>query len=218
MKKTGKSDLEILNKLAVVVDLAFLRDQLNSYKNPVKKIHDLIERKYLYLLRRGLYLNLKSEAFKKSEVEAWAQAMYAPSYISCEWALQHYGLLTDRVETVTSVCLRKTVKFKTPVGSFSFEHLAKKRYPIGYKLEKSFFIARPEKALLDYINLRIGKVKWTSSEDIAEFLQDDVRLKTKALINMVVLEELAEHIPYYHRNSNEARVLKYLIFLKRKSK
>ncbi len=218
MKKTGKNDLETLNKLNVIVDLTLLRDQFKHYKNPVKKIHDLIERKYLYLLRRGLYVNIKSEVLKLSEVETWAQKIYSPSYISCEWALQYYGLLTDRVTTITSVCLLKSVKFKSPVGNFSFDHLAKKRYPVGYKLERNFFIARPEKALLDYINLRVGKVKWSSSEDIAEFLEEDVRLKTKALIKMVLLEDLEENISYYHRNSNEARVLKYLIALKRKSK
>lgn len=89
---------------------------------------------------------------------------------------------------------------------------------LGYKLEQSFFIARPEKALLDYINLRIGKVQWSSSKDIAEFLEEDVRLKIKALVKLVLLKDLEEHISYYHRNSNEARVLKYLISLKRKSK
>lgn len=218
MKKTGETDLEILNKLNVVLDLALLRDQFGHYKNPVKKIHDLIGRKYLYLLRRGLYLNLKSEAFKMSQVETWAQAMYSPSYISCEWALQHYGLLIDRVTTITSVCLLKSAKFNTPVGNFTFEHITKKRYPIGYKLEQSFFIARPEKALLDYINLRIGKVQWSSAKDITEFLEEDIRLKTKAFVKLVLLEDLEEHIPYYHRNSNEARVLKYFISLKRKSK
>lgn len=217
MIKTGKNDLEILNKLDVVLDLTLLRHQFKDYKNPVKKIHDLIERKYLYLLRRGLYLNLKSENLKLSQVETWAQAMYAPSYISCEWALQHYGLLTDRVTVVTSVCLLKSVKFQTPMGHFTFEHITKKRYPIGYYLEKNYLIARPEKALLDYINLRVDKVKWSSTDDIAEFLEEDIRLKTKTLVKMVSLEDLKEHISYYHRNSNEARVLKYLISLKRKS-
>lgn len=218
MKKTGKNDLEILNKLDVVVDLTLLRDQFGHYKNPVKKIHDLIERKSLHLLRRGQYLNLKSEALKLSQVETWAQQMYSPSYISCEWALQYYGLLTDRVTTITSVCLLKTVKFKTPVGNFSFEHIHKKRYPVGYKLEKTFFIARAEKALLDFINLRVNKVKWSSAEDIAEFLEDDLRLKTKALIKMASLKDLEEHISFYNRNSKEARVLKYLISLKKKAK
>lgn len=201
----------------MVVDLVLLRDQFNNYKNPVKKIHDLIEHKYLYLLRRGLYLNLKSEALKLSAVETWAQGMYSPSYISCEWALQHYGLLTDRVTTITSVCLLKTVKFQTPVGNFSFEHISQKRYPVGYRLEKNFFIARPEKALLDYINLRIDKIKWSNTDDIAEFLDEDVRLKTKNLIKMVLLKDLEECCPYYHRNSNEYRVLRYLMKLYRKS-
>ncbi len=161
-----------------------LRDQLSFYKNPVKKIHDLIECKNLYLIRRGLYFNLKSEALKMSQLEIWAQKIYSPSYISCEWALQYYGLLTDRVMVITSVCLLKSVNYKTPVRSFSFEHITKKRYPVGYRLEKSFFIARSEKALLDYINLRIDQVKWSSSNDIAEFLEDDVRLKTRALVKM----------------------------------
>lgn len=216
MKKTGKNNLEILNQLGVVLDLPLLKDQLKAYKNPIKKIHDLTKQKYLHLLKRGLYLNLKSNLMNKSEVEVWAQAMYSPSYISCEWALQHYGLFTDRVTTITSVCLLKSAKFKTPLGSFTFEHLTKKRYTVGFLLKDNYFIARPEKALLDYINLRIKNVNWSKSEDIRDFLEEDVRLKTKTLIKLSQLEDMQELISYYHRNSNEARVLKYLISLKKK--
>ncbi len=54
MKKTGDSDLEILNKLDVVVDLTLLRDKFKHYKNPVKKIHDLIERNHYTFCVAGI--------------------------------------------------------------------------------------------------------------------------------------------------------------------
>lgn len=215
-KKSKKQpDIEILNALPIQVDVLLLKDQFSMYKNPQKKIFDLTQKEYLYPIKRGRYFNLKSEDLKKTQLESMANVLYFPSYVSAEWALQYYGLLMDRVHTVTSVTTRRTAQFKTPMGIFSFEHINKRRYPCGYVMqtsaEKSFLIARPEKALLDFINLRVKKISWKTKTDIFKFLVEDFRIDLKSLFNLVKNEELRELLPYYHRNSKEARLLKWLI-------
>jgi hypothetical protein len=60
-----------------------------------------------------------------------ANPLYGPSYISLEYALSYYGLIPERVESITSVTTKRSKKFITPLGSFSYEHIPLKAYPIG---------------------------------------------------------------------------------------
>jgi hypothetical protein len=215
-KKVQKlSDIEILAKLPVKADLTLLKDRFAGYRYPTKKISDLVQKEFLFPLQRASYLNLKSEELKALSLESVANGLLFPSYVSAEWALQFYGLMTDRVHTITSVTPLRPKTFKTPLGNFSFEHLKKDRYPLGYKEAtsqgKSFFLARPEKALVDYINLRVGEVSWRSAEDIAEFFEDDLRIHVEKLLDLIRTEDVQEILPGYHRNSKEARALKWLL-------
>ena len=216
MQKKSKytSDFEILNALPAQVGALLLKDCFSYYKKPQKKIFDLMQKGYLFSIKKGHYLNLKSKEIKTAKLECLGNMLYFPSYVSAEWALQYYGLLTDRVYTVTSVTTRRSANFNTPMGVFSFEHIYKRRYPYGYFIEtsqeQSFFIARPDKALLDYINLRIKKINWKSKEEILAFLIEDLRLNLDAFLKLIKIEELDELLPHYHRNSKEARLLKWL--------
>lgn len=219
-KKSIPSDLEILDQLPLKVDLLLLSDRFSHYKSVRKKIFDLTKKGYLELLSRGHYLNLKSSQARNTSPESIANALYFPSYVSSEWALQFYGLLTDRVYTVTSVTSRKSAYFKTKLGNFAFDHIQKNRYPIGYVLEpeNGFLIARPEKALLDYLKLRGHDMTWRSPAEMELYFEDDLRVDLQSLLGQVKPEHLKELIPYYHRNSKEARLLKWLLARKGKNK
>ncbi len=223
-KKCNKlSDIEVLEMLPVRVDLLLLKDQFSNHKNPRKKIFDLKSKGYLQLIKRGQYFNLRSKELKSVPYETIANSIYYPSYVSLEWALQFYSLILERVTSITSVTTRKSQEFKTPFGYFSFEHLKKSRYPVGYILKQldsssSFFIARPEKALMDYIGLRGRDLKLNGAQDIFNFLNDDLRLNIKNFFKIVSLKDLKELLPLYHRNSKEYRILKWLISQIRNSK
>ena len=211
-EKSISTDLTILEQLPPVVDLLFLADRFNHYKNPRKKVFDLTRKGYLELVRNGHYLNLKSQNFKQVPLEKIANALYFPSYISAEWALQYYGLLTERVYTITSVTPRKSINFKTSLGNFEFNHLHKHRYAFGYEvLENDFMIARPEKALIDYLNLRGHFKHWTSCQDLEEFLTEDLRIHFSSFLDQITADHLQEILPHYHRNSKEARTLKWIL-------
>lgn len=133
-----------------------------------------------------------------------------------EWALQHYGLIMDRVNTVTSVTLKRSKDFETPYSPFSFKHVQRNRYPTGYVTKTnnagdSFLIARPEKALVDYVNIKAKNLKISTAADIEEFLENDLRLDLKEFLKIVTINDLTEILPFYHRNSKEHRILKWLI-------
>jgi hypothetical protein len=209
--KCESSDLAILEQLPNVVDLRLLIDRFKHYQQPRKKVFDLSKKSHLELVRNGLYLNLKARDFKLSPVESIANALYFPSYVSSEWALQYYGVLSDRVFTITSVTSRKSVSFKTSLGLFEFKHLHTHRYPFGFEMSASgdFFIARPEKALLDYLNLRDHEMNWRSQYEMEEYLSENVRLDLPTFLNQIDAAKLRESLPWYHRNSNESRILKW---------
>lgn len=90
-----------------------------------------------------------------------ANQLYGPSYVSLGWALNYYGLIPERVHDITSVTSRKTMKLANEVGTFVYQHVKPGAYR-GFNMAKTengldFFIAEPEKAILDFIYLNLGK-------------------------------------------------------------
>ncbi len=129
-----------------------LRDDFNpamlvNLKNWMNKGH-------LVMLRRGLYLlaDLKNEV----DVMVFAGKLYSPSYISLETALSFYGIIPEAVFTTTSVTTRKTKKFQTPLGYFSYQKIKKEAFG-GFEAKMqngiSYKLALPEKALVDFFYL-----------------------------------------------------------------
>jgi predicted transcriptional regulator of viral defense system len=101
-------------------------------------------------VRNGLYA-LRAEP---PQEEAVANRLYAPSYISFEYALSHYGIIPESVYTITSATTRITREFVVNNKSFTYSHIKKQVYR-GYRTEKmggtTVLIAEPEKALVDYL-------------------------------------------------------------------
>lgn len=101
-------------------------------------------------LKKGMYA-LKTDFPSEEEI---ANALYKPSYISFEYALAYYGVLPEMPYSVTCATTKPTRVFTTASLSFGY-YTIKKRAFTGYSLvtsdTKSFCIADPEKALVDYL-------------------------------------------------------------------
>ncbi len=134
-------------ELRLVLGDKFTKTMLVNLKNWVKK-------GYLIMLRRGLYLT--AEETLKNDSLVFATKIYPPSYVSLEMALSFYGIIPEAVFSTTSVTTRKTKKFKTPQGNFSYQKIKKEAFG-GYETKKagkiSFNLALPEKALVDFFYL-----------------------------------------------------------------
>jgi len=107
-------------------------------------------------LRNGFYLF--PEYKTRSGFEFYvANKIYRPSYISLHSALAFYGMIPESVVQITSVTSRKTASFSNSVGEFSYKTV-KPDLMFGYDVKPiveghSFFLAKPEKALIDLLYL-----------------------------------------------------------------
>lgn len=113
--------------------------------------------KILTRLKKGIYA-LKTDLPGEKEI---ANRLYKPSYLSFEYALSYYNILPEMPYIVTSATTKPTRTFTTDSKTFIFLKIKKNAYT-GYVLikeeEKSFLIATPEKALVDYLYfVAIGK-------------------------------------------------------------
>jgi predicted transcriptional regulator of viral defense system len=114
----------------------------------------------LYQLRRGLYA--LAPPFQKVKPHPFlvANRMVRGSYVSCQSALAHYGLIPEHVPVTTSVTTARTARWDTALGSYEFRHV-KTDLLRGYRLTElgpgqRAFVASPEKALLDLVYLQAG--------------------------------------------------------------
>lgn len=101
-------------------------------------------------IRNGLY----ALRVDPPQEEAVANKLYAPSYISFEYALARYGIIPESVYAITSATTRTTREFIVNNKSFTYSHIKKQAYR-GYRTEKiggiTVLIAEPEKAFMDYL-------------------------------------------------------------------
>ena len=172
--------IELKKKIpAKYFDYQKLKVAIVGQANERRFIGQLIRKGHIVRVKKGLYVWGELLDFSGYSKKILANLVYGPSYISLETALSFYGLIPERVETVTSVTLKKNNLFKTPIGSFEYIHLYKGVYATGVNLHhinhaETCLIASPEKALLDYIALRMRRV--TSDITLSQLLTEDLRI------------------------------------------
>jgi predicted transcriptional regulator of viral defense system len=161
-------------------DYALLKGALSEYAGVRQKINELLKSGVIVRVKKGLYVF--GPAYNNAMVckEVLANLIYGPSCISLEYALSYYGLIPERVETITSVTPKRDKEFNTPLGQFSYRYLGIEKYPHGIEQvwidsKHPVLIASPEKALCDYVVL--NKVTGiTGSGTAREFLESDLRI------------------------------------------
>ncbi len=142
-----KKLLSLNKKIFSLLDLKKLLS-ISSDNTTYKTLEKLVTKEIVIRLKNGIYAcNLAMP----NEFEI-AQHLSAPSYISCETALNFYGILSQFPYTITSVTLKKSQKFNVLQKEYDFAHIQKNLF-WGYYKEDNFLIASPEKALLDQIYL-----------------------------------------------------------------
>src|SRR5690348_11827407 len=101
------------------VDAQTLLNLLADYRKPREAISRMIKNKELIRLRNGFYLiqsKIKNGSNSFIPYEQVANLLYGPSYVSLEWALSFYGMIPERVLTVTSMTLGRNKEYSTSVG------------------------------------------------------------------------------------------------------
>jgi predicted transcriptional regulator of viral defense system len=163
-----------------VFDYQTLLCTLDQYGSPRDKITRLLKQGTIIRIKKGLYIFAKDARQRPFSREVLANLIYGPSYISLEYGLQHYGLIPERVETVTSVTIGRGRKFSTPAGEFTFRQIPVQAFSAGMDLQKteagqSYLIAVPEKTLVDKLQSDCG-LSIRSLKDMHRYLEEDLRL------------------------------------------
>lgn len=108
---------------------------------------------HLILLKRGVYALSNDLRKQPLSMGFISNFLFSPSYISLEYALSYYDLIPEAATAYTAVSTKKTTKFKTPLGVFEYRSIKEDLF-FGFTKAteegQNYFIAYPEKALLDF--------------------------------------------------------------------
>lgn len=176
-------------------------DLLSEYQSPNDKISELIKSKALISVRRGLYIVGPKTDLPTPEPFLIANHLRGPSYVSLESALSYWNMIPERAYEISSVTIKTSKLYKTPVGRFSYRQLKTPYYSYGIKnirhsSKQSILVASPEKALCDKIVLT-PKIHLRSITQTQDFLMEDLRMDSEVLstLDTKVMESWIENAP-----------------------
>lgn len=158
---------------------------LRDYKRPNDKISELLKSKKLISIRRGLYIIGTKMDLPSPEPFLIANHLRGPSYVSLESALSYWNMIPERTYEISSVTIKTSKLYKTPVGRFSYNQLKIPYYSYGiknieYSPKQTMLVASPEKALCDKIVVT-PKIYLRSIKQTREFLLEDLRMDSEVL-------------------------------------
>ena len=171
----------------VPVSMEVLQSLYKDYLSPNMHIAMLEKKGLLIRLKRGLYAVSPEISGKELSLGLIANHLYGPSYVSLHWALRWYGLIPERIDTVTSITTRHTREFESSLGRFTFRGVSQEYFPIGIKSQEEaglhFLLATPEKALCDML-LQEKHVPDQSISRLEVFFEEDMRMDLDDLRQM----------------------------------
>ncbi len=200
-------------------DYQVLMTCLKAYSRPRDKITDLMRKKQIIRVKKGLYIFGQDYRKRPYSREILANLIYGPSYISLEYALSYHGLIPERVESLTSVTTGRSRTFTTPVGLFTYRMIPLPAFQPGMtRIELddggAFLIATPEKALVDKIFIERG-ADMRTLKGLEEYLFENLRIDPD-LLGRLDIGQAFEFAERYR--SSKLRVLSNLLQKIRKTR
>lgn len=126
-------------------------------------------------LKKGTYLlndRWEKEIQKDSYLEYIANKLLEPSYLSFEYVLAKYQILSEPVSALTSATTKSSREFSNALGSFRYYALTLKLF-CGYEAreEGGFPVleASKGKALFDFLYIRFLKQKPITADAVENF-------------------------------------------------
>ena len=166
IRQFGPEAIELIESIRNLIpreefDYQMLLDALAEYARPRDKITQWLNKGVIVRIKKGLYVFGDGLRRKPYSRELLANLIYGPSYLSLEWALQHYGLIPERVEALTSVTTGRSRKFRTPAGLFVYRQIPLQAFRTGMTRVEidgvpAFLVATREKAIADKIRQERG--------------------------------------------------------------
>jgi predicted transcriptional regulator of viral defense system len=121
------------------------------------------------LVKSGILVRLQRDLYtlanRKYSIFSLANALYQPSVISLESALNYWGLIVQVPQTIFSIA-RGSFRCVANDTEFVYRRMNSDLFRFGQAKVEDFFIVEPEKALLDTLYMK--------SKGLAELLSEDV--------------------------------------------
>ena len=166
---------------------------LSDYKKPRDVVSRLLLTGRIIRIKKGLYMFGQTWRKESVSLEYAANLIYGPSAISLEYALGFYGLIPEKVNTITSVCVGRSRSYHTPLGHFSYSQMIPERFAVSMSLQKTiqgnFFMASPLKALADKV-WTDSRFQPSSVSAYAEYLFEDLRIDETELPRWISFSEM----------------------------
>jgi len=195
----------------------FTHDQIEAILSPIvnninAKISYMVRKGELIRLKKGVYAFGKEYQPHPIDMISVANTLYAPSYVSFEYALSYYGLIPERVYEITSATMRMKKEFTTPIGRFTYKVVPFQAYALGVdwmydKTDGGKLIATAEKALCDKIRSDRG-IGRLSLQKLEIYLENDLRIDMDLLFALDVA--LIEAIATAYKSSNLQNLAKLI--------
>lgn len=189
----------------IVFSLNDIRKRDNNFYR--RRLIEWQEKGYIKKIVRGYYV-FSDIDINEPTLYHIGNRIYNPSYISLEIALSYYNLLPETVYTVTSVSTKRTYRFRTPVGEFSYRSMKPELF-FGYKIIKNnnicYMIAEPEKALLDYLYLNPS---YNTLKDYKE-----LRVNAEIFKESINKEKLFSYLERFSQKKLEVRINKLVRYI-----
>ncbi len=192
-----------------------LKSITSEEENTLKKsINRFLSKKLLIQLKKGTYVtteyinNLKNDE-KIQYYEFIASTLRTPSYLSLEYVLTKYDILTESSYIQTSITTKNTIAYENDLGTFKYNSIKKELfdgYETKYFRDKPYYIATLPKALFDYIYFRIDLI----NIDLNINLIEELRIKTEILNKKDWME-----IEKYGKRSKNKKIIKIIENLKK---
>jgi len=117
----------------------------------------------LVALKNGVYVfrdRYDKEQNKNEYLEYLANKLLTPSYLSLEYVLDKYSLLSESAQAITSISNKASREFTNSLGTWRYYSLPPKLF-LGYKIKyfksQTVFEASKAKALFDFLYLRFRR-------------------------------------------------------------
>lgn len=171
----------------IPVDSVVLESLWPYHRAPKSKVLSSQKKGALIRLKRGLYVVSPDETDKDLSLGLIANHLYGPSYVSRQWALRYYGLIPEHVYLVSSMTIKHSREFRTPLANFRYRNCSEDWFSIGIRQEQengvNFLIASPEKALCDTI-VCTPKLNLRYKKEILTYLEEDIRFYMEDFVQM----------------------------------
>lgn len=190
----------------MIITNNFAKNNFSEYCNKDTKLSREVNAGKLFRIINGLY-----ETDPNTPGYLLAGSIYGPSYISFEYALSFYGLIPERVTTITCATFDKKKKkqYSTNFGTFTYRDIPVLAYPEEILLKEennySYQIATPEKALCDKLYTISPLNNYSNLENM---LFNDLRID-KEEFNKLNINKIDKLSKLYH-STNIELLAKYI--------